>query len=51
MGGILVAPSDIDFNYITAKQYAGDNTSKAMMTTHIDYHILEQTVLKLDMLG
>ena len=39
-GGILVAAKDIDFNYIVAKQYAGDNTSKNMMTTHVDYHVL-----------
>ena len=40
MGGILVAATDIDFNYIAAKQYPGDNVSKNMMTTHVDYHAL-----------
>lgn len=50
-GGIIVFPQDMDASEFTPVQYPSNNLNEDMRTTHLDYHDIEQNVLKFDILG
>ncbi|MDF9824668.1 DNA polymerase-3 subunit alpha (Gram-positive type) [Breznakia sp. PF5-3] len=50
-GGIIVFPQDMDVSEFTPVQYPSNNPNEDMKTTHLDYHDIEQNVLKFDILG
>lgn len=50
-GGIIVFPQDMDVSEFTPVQFPSNNPNEDMKTTHLDYHDIEQNVLKFDILG
>ncbi|MGL5713879.1 MAG: PHP domain-containing protein [Paraclostridium sp.] len=50
-GGMLLKPSDIPFEYITPLVYVSDDPKKKEVSSFVDYHNLEDSLPKLDMLG
>ena len=50
-GGIVVVPDDIEYTDLIPIQYAADDPTKPIRTTHFDYHKFEKQLLKLDILG
>ena len=50
-GGLIVVPHDIDVYDITPIQYPADDPSNGVRTTHFPYSVMEETLLKLDLLG
>lgn len=50
-GGIVVFPSHKDASDVTPVQYPANDPNEDMRTTHLDYHEIEQNVLKFDILG
>lgn len=50
-GGIVVFPRDKEVSDITPVQYPANDPHEDMRTTHLDYHEIEQNVLKFDILG
>lgn len=50
-GGIIVVPKDLDIYDFTPIQYPADDTTSSWYTTHFDYHAIEESLLKLDILG
>ncbi len=49
-GGLIVLPQDKDIYEFCPVQYPADK-SESMITTHFDYHAIEENLLKLDLLG
>ncbi len=49
-GGLIVVPEDCEINDFCPVHYPANDTS-AMITTHFDYHSIEENLLKLDLLG
>ena len=50
-GGLIVVPDDKDIEDFTPIQYPADQKSSGIITTHFDYHAIEENLLKLDLLG
>ena len=50
-GGIVICPADREIFEFCPIQYPANDPSTGMITTHFDYHKIDQNLLKLDMLG
>ena len=50
-GGLIVVPDDIEVFDICPIQYPADDPSSGNRTTHFPYRVMEETLLKLDLLG
>ena len=50
-GGIVVIPRDLDVHYITPVSYPADDPSCGTITTHYDFHSIDERIVKLDILG
>ena len=50
-GGIVVLPHGEDINSFTPVQHPANDMTTATITTHFDYHKIDQNLLKLDILG
>lgn len=50
-GGIIVVPDTMDIFDFTPVQFPANDLSSAWMTTHFDFHSIENNLLKLDILG
>ena len=50
-GGIVVIPDYMEVSDFTPYQFPADDPTAEWMTTHFDYHSIDQCLLKLDILG
>lgn len=50
-GGIVVVPKERDIFEFTPIQYPADQKEKNTITTHFDFHALDDRLVKLDILG
>lgn len=50
-GGIIVLPKGEDINSFTPVQYPANDSDSPFITTHFDYHSIDHSLLKLDLLG
>ncbi len=50
-GGILVVPRGLDIHYITPVQHPANDMKSNIITTHFDYHSINDRMVKLDILG
>ena len=49
--GIMVIPRDMDIHYITPMSHPADDRDSDIITTHYDYHSINDRLVKLDILG
>ena len=49
--GIMVVPRDMDIHYMTPMSYPADDKGSNIITTHYDYHSINDRLVKLDILG
>jgi DNA polymerase-3 subunit alpha (Gram-positive type) len=50
-GGIIVLPHGEDINSFTPVQHPANDMESDIITTHFDYHSIDENLLKLDILG
>ncbi|MEN6348045.1 MAG: PolC-type DNA polymerase III [Syntrophomonas sp.] len=50
-GGLIVVPADKDVLEFCPLQYPADNKDAGIITTHFEYHAMEEQLVKLDILG
>lgn len=50
-GGIMVVPRNMDIHYITPMNRPADDKEADTVTTHYDYHSINDRLVKLDILG
>ena len=50
-GGLIIVPDNKDIEDFTPIQYPADQKESGVITTHFDYHAIDQNLLKLDLLG
>jgi DNA polymerase-3 subunit alpha (Gram-positive type) len=50
-GGLVVIPQDMEIVDFCPAQHPADDTGAGVVTTHFDYHCMEDNLLKLDELG
>ena len=50
-GGFIIIPDDMDINTVTPVQYAFDEVSKGIKSTHFDFHDTDANLLMIDILG
>jgi DNA polymerase-3 subunit alpha (Gram-positive type) len=50
-GGVIILPKGHDIHEFTPIQHPADKTDTDIITTHFDYHSIDQNLLKLDILG
>ncbi len=50
-GGIMVVPRNMDIHYITPMNHPADERDSDTVTTHFDYHSINDRLVKLDILG
>ena len=50
-GGVIVLPKGMDINWFTPVQHPANDVNSTIITTHFDYHSIDQNLLKLDILG
>ena len=50
-GGIMVVPRNMDIHYITPMNHPADEKDSPTLTTHFDYHSINDRLVKLDILG
>ncbi|MFZ3577388.1 exonuclease domain-containing protein [Virgibacillus sp. DJP39] len=50
-GGVIVLPNGYEIEDFTPQTYAKDGKDKSVITTHLDFNSIHDTVLKIDALG
>lgn len=50
-GGMIIIPKDMNVSNFTPIQRPANDQSTSILTTHFDYHVMDEQLVKLDLLG